>query len=141
MLGDSRLSERTESVRGETGDVGGSASTPARPSPAMALLDTTLFLVTAGCTLQWTATVAATGPSTNTTTAGTPTYFVCFSLTMIAICATLNVRGMSVAKWLNNAGAIARWLGTLLLVGASLYGIGNLRARRQSARIRSNAIG
>ena len=292
LFGDSRLSEKTESVRGETGDEGGLTSTPARPPPAMGLLDTTLFLVTAGCTLQWTATAAATGPSsllvwliggltmfvplavcivylcsrfpdavgmyawsarafgpfagfitgwtywtgtlaflptvlyfiagssllwspTNTTTAGTPTYFVCFSLIMIAICAILNVRGLSVAKWLNSAGAIARWLGTLLLVGfalascwrfgpatdinrhtiapafrlsdvifwttlafawaasivvafipppeeehpamavfkvacmtgvlllvgASLYGIGSLRARRQSVTVRSDAVG
>ena len=197
LFGDSRLSEKTESVTGETSDEGGSTSTRARPSPAMGLLDTTLFLVTAGCTLQWTATAAATGPSsllvwvigglamfvplavcivylcsrfpdacgmygwsarafgpfagfitgwtywtgtlaflptvlyfiagssllwspTNTTAAGTPTYFICFSLIMIAICAILNVRGLSVAKWLNSAGAIARWLGTLLLVGFAL---------------------
>jgi amino acid transporter len=41
----------------------GGESTPARLPRAMGLLDTTLFLVTAGCTLQWTATAAATGPS------------------------------------------------------------------------------
>src|SRR5215475_4165368 len=159
----------------------------------MGLVDTTLFLVTAGCTLQWTATAAATGPSslaawligglgmfvplsvsvvylcsrypnecgmyswsarafgpfagfltgwtywtgtlaflptvlyfiagssllwspTSTAAAGTPTYFVCFSLVVLAICAILNVRGLQVAQWLNSAGAVARWIGTALLV-------------------------
>ena len=181
----------------------GSASTPPRSGDesaaaaaglprTMGLLDTTLFVVTAGCTLQWTATAAATGPSSlsvwliggltmfvplavcivylcarfpdegmyrwsarafgpfagfimgwsywvgtlsflptvlyfiaggallwspsSTTAAGTPTYFVCFSLIVVVICAILNVRGMSVAKWLNSAGAVARWIGILLLV-------------------------
>ena len=57
------MPEKTESVSGETGGKGESTSTPARLSPAMGLLDTTLFLVTAGCTLQWTATAAAIGPN------------------------------------------------------------------------------
>jgi amino acid transporter len=163
----------------------------------MGLLDTTLFMVTAGCTLQWTATAAATGPSSlmvwliggltmfvplgvcivflcsrfpdecgmyswsarafgpfagyitgwtywtgtlsflptvvyfiagssllwspaSTTSAGTPAYFISFSLIVLAICALLNVRGLAVAKWLNSAGAVARWLGMLLLVGFAL---------------------
>ena len=160
----------------------------------MGLFDTTLFMVTAGCTLQWTATAAATGPSsllvwligglgmfvplsvcvvylcsrypnecgmytwsarafgpfagfitawtywtgtlsflptvlyfiagssllwspTSTTAAGTPGYFVGFSLVVLTLCAILNVRGLQVAKWLNSAGAVARWVGILLLVG------------------------
>jgi glutamate:GABA antiporter len=159
----------------------------------MGLSDTTLFLVTAGCTLQWTATAATTGPSsllvwligglamfvplsvcvvylssrypdecgmytwsarafgpfagfitgwtywtgtlsflpavlyfiagssllwspTSTTAPGTPSYFVFFSLVMLTLCAILNVRGLQVAKWLNSAGAVARWIGTALLV-------------------------
>jgi hypothetical protein len=36
---------------------------------------------------------------------------------------------------------VASMTGVLLLVGASLYGIGNLRARRQSVTVRSNAVG
>jgi amino acid transporter len=36
---------------------------------------------------------------------------------------------------------VACMTGVLLLLGASLYGIGNLRARRQSATIRSHAVG
>jgi amino acid transporter len=47
----------------------------------------------------------------------TPAYFISFSIVAIAITAILNVRGMSVAKWLNSAGAVARWVGTILLVG------------------------
>jgi glutamate:GABA antiporter len=180
------------------------ATEAARPPRVMGLLDTVLFLVTAGCTLQWTATAAATGPSSlavwliggltmfvpiavcivdlssrypddgginawtarafgpfagfvsgwtywtgtlsflptvlyfiagssllwapgNTTTAGTPAYFVSFSLVLLVLCAVLNIRGLAVAKWLNNAGAVARWVGTLLLVGfgiASWWRIG-----------------
>ena len=48
--------------------------------------------------------------------AATPAYFIGFSLVAIVITAVLNVRGMSVAKWLNSAGAVARWVGTILLV-------------------------
>ena len=36
---------------------------------------------------------------------------------------------------------VACMTGVLLLVGASLYGIGNLRMRRQSVTVRSNAVG
>jgi amino acid transporter len=159
----------------------------------MGLVDTTLFVVTAGSTLQWTATAAATGPSsllvwlvgglgmfvplsvsvvylcsrypdecgmytwsarafgpfagfitawtywtgtlsflptvlyfiagssllwspTSTTAGGTPSYFVCFSLVALTLCAILNVRGLQIAKWLNSAGAAARWVGTALLL-------------------------
>jgi hypothetical protein len=35
----------------------------AKPPQVMGLADVTLFMVTAGCSLQWTATAAATGPS------------------------------------------------------------------------------
>jgi hypothetical protein len=35
---------------------------------------------------------------------------------------------------------VAGMTGILLVLGASLYGIGNLRARRKSATVRSNAI-
>jgi amino acid transporter len=188
-----RLPEKKETLSEESGSGGESTSVPSRLPRAMGLLDTTLFLVTAGCTLQWTATAAATGPSslmvwliggltmfvplsvcivylcsrfpdecgmygwsarafgpfagfitgwtywtgtlaflptvlyfiagssllwspTSTTAAGTPTYFVCSSFIVLAICAILNVRGLSVAKWLNGAGAIARWVGIVLLV-------------------------
>jgi amino acid transporter len=193
----SRLPETIESVSGESAGGGDATSASARLPRTMGLLDTTLFLVTAGCTLQWTATAAATGPSsllvwliggvtmfvplsvcvvylcsrfpdecgiytwsarafgpfagfitgwtywtgtlaflptvvyfiagssllwspTSTTSAGTPTYFICFSLIVLGICTILNVRGLSVAKWLNSAGAVARWVGMLLLVVLAL---------------------
>jgi amino acid transporter len=163
----------------------------------MGLLDTTLFVVTAGSTLQWTATAAATGPSslavwligglgmfvplavcivylgsrfaddngfygwaarafgpfagfmtawtywtgtlaflptvlyfiagssllwspTNTQAGGTPAYFICCSTLVLAVCAVMNVRGLSVAKWLNSLGAIARWAGIILLLVLAL---------------------
>jgi len=190
-----RVPEKQESLGQEWGAGGGSAaSPPARVRrPAMGLLDTTLFLVTAGSTLQWTATAAATGPSslaawvigglgmfvplsvsvvylcsrypnecgmyswsarafgpfagfitawtywtgtlaflptvlyfiagsallyspTSTTAAGTPAYFVQASLLVLTICTLLNVRGLQLAKWLNSAGAVARWVGTALLI-------------------------
>ena len=60
--------------------------------------------------------------------AGTPTYFICFSLIVMGICTILNVRGLSVAKWLNSAGAVARWLGTLLLVVLALASWWSFRA-------------
>lgn len=182
--------KRSQDTRPGGGDP---TAQPAQLPRTMGLLDTTLFLVTAGCTLQWTATAAATGPSSlmvwligglamflplsvcvvylcsrypddvgmyrwaarafgpfagfmmgwsywtgtlaflpsvlyfiaggsllwspsNTTAAGTPAYFICFSLVVVVICAILNVRGLAVAKWLNSAGAIARWVGIVLLV-------------------------
>jgi amino acid transporter len=70
-------------------------------------LPTVLHFI-AGSSLLWSP--------TSTTAAGTPTYFVCFSRIVLAICAILNVRGLPVAKWLNGAGAIARWVGIVLLV-------------------------
>jgi glutamate:GABA antiporter len=45
-----------------------------------------------------------------------PTYFVTFSTAAILIAAALNVRGLRHAAWLNGAGAVARWVGTILLV-------------------------
>lgn len=45
-----------------------------------------------------------------------PAYFIGFSFVMLSIAVWLNLRGMSVAKWLSGAGAYARSLETLLLV-------------------------
>jgi glutamate:GABA antiporter len=45
-----------------------------------------------------------------------PAYFVAFSLVVLGVAVALNLRGLGVAKWLNGAGAHARWLETLLLV-------------------------
>jgi glutamate:GABA antiporter len=158
----------------------------------MGLADVVLFMVTAGCSLQWTALAAATGPSslivwvcggigmflpisvsvvflsarypdegglyawskrafgpfagfmTGWTywsgtlaflpsvlyfTAGsalfssvrssadaTAGYFITFSIVTLLVVTVLNVRGLAIAKWLNGAGAVARWVGTLLLI-------------------------
>jgi amino acid transporter len=159
----------------------------------MGLADVTLFMVTAGCTLQWTATAASSGPSSLlvwvvgavgmlvpisvtvvflsarypdegglyvwtrrafgpfagfmtgwTYWSGTlaflpsvlyfaagaallswpaspaaeagPAYFIAFSIVTLLVAAVLNVRGLRIAKWLNGAGAVARWGGMLLLI-------------------------
>jgi amino acid transporter len=159
----------------------------------MGLADVMLFMVTAGCTLQWTATAASSGPSSLivwvfgavgmllpiavtvvflssrypdegglyawtrrafgpfagfmtgwTYWSGTlaflpsvlyfaagavllslprnpqadvgPAYFITFSIVTLLVSAVLNVRGLRIAKWLNSAGAIARWGGILLLI-------------------------
>jgi glutamate:GABA antiporter len=168
-----------------------------KPPRALGVFDVTLFMVTAGCSLQWTAVAAATGPSALTvwalgglgfflplavcvvfltarypeegglyawskrafgplagfmtgwtywtgTLAFLPSvlyfaagsallgssavdaagasarYFIGFSVAVLALAVFLNVRGLAVAKWLNSAGAVARWLGTALLVGLAL---------------------
>ncbi len=45
------------------------------------------------------------------------TYFVLASLAGLALGTLLNLIGLQIGKWLNNVGAVARWLATLLLVG------------------------
>jgi len=42
-------------------------------------------------------------------------YFITFALGGLALATYLNLRGMAIAKWLNNVGAISRWLAGLLL--------------------------
>ncbi len=65
---------------------------------SLAFLPTVLYFI-AGGSLLW-------SPS-STTAAGTPGYFIGCSLAVMAGCALLNVRGL----------AVARWAGTVLLVG------------------------
>lgn len=172
-------------------------SASAYPERTLGLTDVTLFMVTAGSTLQWTAVAAAIGPSSLvmwvvgglafflplsvcvvflasrhpdegglfawserafgpftgfmagwTYWSGTlaylpavlyfaagsarlasadsdaariaPTWFIGFSLAALALAVGLNLRGLALAKWLNSAGAVARWVGTLLLVTLAL---------------------
>jgi amino acid transporter len=52
--------------------------------------------------------------------AGSPAYFIGFSLLALAVAAGLNVRGLGVAKWLHNLGAVGLWLPGLLLLGLGL---------------------
>lgn len=44
-----------------------------------------------------------------------PAYFIAFALGGLALATYLNLRGMAIAKWLNNLGAISRWLAGCLL--------------------------
>ncbi len=45
-----------------------------------------------------------------------PSFFIAFAVGGLLLATVLNLRGMKVAKWLNNLGAIARWLSVALLV-------------------------
>ena len=58
---------------------------------------------------------AATAGSANGL-AGAPLYFMAIALAGLAVGTYLNVLGLGVGKWLNNAGAHARMLATLLLI-------------------------
>jgi amino acid transporter len=171
-------------------------STPEAPhlTRALGVRDVALFMVTAGCSVQWSTTAAAAGPSSllvwvfggltmflplsvcvvflssrypdegglyvwskhafgpfagfmtgwtywtsnlpfltsllyfaagsalfwsgqrDTSASASPSYFICFSIAALGVAVALNVRGLASAKWLNSAGAIARWLETILLV-------------------------
>jgi glutamate:GABA antiporter len=174
-----------------------STAAPRPPPRALGLLDVTLFMVTAGFSLQWTATAAATGASSlmvwvlgaigmyvplsvcviflaarypdpggmygwcarafgpfvgfmtgwtywtgtlaylpsvlyfaagsallafhgSESGSASPAYFIVFSSVLLAIAVALNLYGMRVAKWLNSAGAVARWVGTTLLAGLAV---------------------
>jgi amino acid transporter len=49
--------------------------------------------------------------------AASPAYFMTASLAGLALATVLNVRGLELGKWLNNVGAVTRWLATLVVVG------------------------
>jgi len=44
-----------------------------------------------------------------------PAYFIVFALLGLLFATVVNLRGMAIAKWLSNIGAISRWLAGLLL--------------------------
>lgn len=46
----------------------------------------------------------------------TPAYFIAVALAGLAVATIVNVYGLQVGKWLNNAGALSRWAVTLLLL-------------------------
>jgi amino acid transporter len=46
-----------------------------------------------------------------------PAYFMAFAFGGLILGTVLNLRGMAIAKGLNNAGAIARWFAGLILAG------------------------
>ncbi len=45
-----------------------------------------------------------------------PGYFISFSVIALGIAVALNLRGLAAAKWLNNGGAVARWVLTIVVV-------------------------
>jgi glutamate:GABA antiporter len=45
-----------------------------------------------------------------------PAYFIVVALAGLALATIVNVYGLQIGKWLNNAGAVSRWIVTLLLV-------------------------
>src|ERR1700729_2792497 len=45
-----------------------------------------------------------------------PWYFIAVALAGLTLATIVNVYGLAIGKWLNNGGAIARWIVTLLLV-------------------------
>jgi amino acid transporter len=51
---------------------------------------------------------------------GSPVFFIGFALGGLGLGVFLNVRGLGVAKWLNNAGGIARWFTIVVLAGLGL---------------------
>ncbi len=48
--------------------------------------------------------------------AATPGYFIVFALVGLTLATIVNVYGLEVGKWLNSAGAVCRWVVTLLLI-------------------------
>jgi glutamate:GABA antiporter len=48
------------------------------------------------------------------------TYYILFSLAGLGIAAGLNVRGLSVGKWLHNAGALGLWIPAIVLLVLAL---------------------
>lgn len=48
--------------------------------------------------------------------AASPAYFISVALGGLTLATVVNIYGLQIGKWLNNAGAIARWSVTLLLV-------------------------
>jgi len=60
------------------------------------------------------------GPSAQSLSTSQP-YFIAVSVVGLAIAVTLNIVGLNVGKWLNNAGAIGGWIPLAFLVGFGLY--------------------
>ncbi|HEX6107208.1 MAG TPA: APC family permease [Gemmatimonadales bacterium] len=50
-------------------------------------------------------------------------YFVGFALVGLVVAAGLNIRGLSVGKWLHNAGALGMWTPALLLIGLGVISL------------------
>lgn len=50
-----------------------------------------------------------------------PLYIVGFSLSVLWLILGLNIRGLSLGRWVQNIGALGTWFPVLLLLGAGLY--------------------
>ena len=48
---------------------------------------------------------------------GSPAYFISVSIAGLALATILNIFGLDIEKWLNNVGAVSRWIVTLVLIG------------------------
>ena len=68
---------------------------------------------TAGSALYWSGRPDAVAGAS-------PSYFIGFSMVALLVAVVLNLRGMRLAKWLNNAGAVGRWAACVLLVALGL---------------------
>ena len=53
--------------------------------------------------------------------ASSPWYFIAVAIAGLTLATILNVLGLDVGKWLNNAGGVSRWAVTLLLIGIGLF--------------------
>ncbi len=60
---------------------------------------------------------------TSTQGSASPVYFIGFALAGLALATYLNLRGMAIAKWLSNVGAVSRWLAglTLAFLGTAMW--------------------
>ncbi|HET6276447.1 MAG TPA: APC family permease [Candidatus Cybelea sp.] len=56
------------------------------------------------------------GGSNGGALSASPAYYIGVALAVLAFATVVNVYGLQVGKWLNNAGALSRWIFTLLLV-------------------------
>jgi amino acid transporter len=50
-----------------------------------------------------------------------PAYYIAFAIGGLALATVVNVYGLAIGKWLTNAGAIARWSATLLLIALGAF--------------------
>jgi len=48
-------------------------------------------------------------------------YFISVAITGLVIAVTMNVVGLNVGKWLNNIGAMASWIPSLILIALGMY--------------------
>ncbi|HLJ83798.1 MAG TPA: APC family permease [Candidatus Eremiobacteraceae bacterium] len=48
--------------------------------------------------------------------AASPWYYIAVSIAGLGLATILNVYGLAVGKWLNNVGALGRWIATMLLI-------------------------